>query len=220
MMLLFCLIIMLSHASIQLDEPMFAYDRVAQIKAGAKAFMQSCYSCHTMSYLRTDEISLEAGINPDSAPQWDDSSWNGHPPPDLSLITAIKGVDYVYSYLRGYYIDENHPSGYENIVMPGTQMPNPFIILQGDQVKRDIDHVNPRLHEVLELQVKGNMKPQVFNEYVASIVSYLDYASDPSILVRYHYGLYVLGFLLIMIVVMISLDLVYWSDIHGDHHER
>lgn len=220
MILLLFLTAVLSNATVQLDEPKFAYDRISQIKAGAKAFMQSCYSCHTMSYLRTDEVSLEAGINPDSAPQWDASSWNGHPPPDLSLITAIKGIDYVYSYLRGYYVDESHPSGYENIVMPGTQMPNPFVVLQGNQVKLNVEQSNPRLHEVLELQVKGNLKPQAFNDYVSSIVSYLDYASDPSILVRNHYGVYVLVFLLVMIVVMIGLDLVYWSDIHGEHYEK
>ena len=199
-----------------LDSPTFSYLKQEQIEAGAKAFAQTCYSCHSMQYMRTDQISLDAGINPESAPSWDPSSWNGHPPPDLSLMTAAKGVDFVYSYLRAYYRDESHPSGYENLVLQGTQMPNPFAIMQGDQVLVSQEE-NQRLFQALRLEKRGSMSPQEFNEYVTSIVAYLNYASDPNEAYRKQVGMYVLGFLAVMILIMIALDLAYWQKIHEDH---
>lgn len=213
MIILIAFLCQFSNAVV-LEEPTFAYDREAQIQAGASAFAKTCYSCHSMKYLRTDDFSLKGGINPDNAPSWDPSSWNGHPPPDLSLITAIKGADYVYSYLRGYYVDEAHPSGFENIVMPGSQMPNPFAALQGRQSLVDPQHPDMRLFQALKLESRGSMSPQEFNEYVTSIVSYLDYASDPSVFTRWRIGPFVLLFLAIMILLMVALDLVYWHEIH------
>ena len=199
-----------------LDSPKFSYLKQTQIESGAKAFAQTCYSCHSMQYMRTDRISLDAGIQPELAPSWDSNSWNGHPPPDLSLMTAAKGVDFVYSYLRGYYRDENHGSGYENLILKGTQMPNPFAIMQGDQVlisgKED-----ERLFQALRLERRGSMSPQEFNDYVTSIVAYLNYASDPNEAYRKEIGFYVLGFLAVMILIMIALDLAYWQKIHDEH---
>ena len=179
------------------------YNKEAQIAAGAQAFAQTCYSCHSMKYMRTDAVSLSGGIQPDQAPQWTEDSWNGHPPPDLSLITAAKGVDYVYSYLMGYYVDEAHPSGFENIVMPGTQMPNPFVVMQGEQ-ERVLRDPEVRLFQALKLKNRGAKSPQEFEDYVSSIAVYLEYASDPSQAYREHIGYYVLGFLAVMIVIMIA----------------
>ena len=208
------------NASPVLDEPVFSYFEKEQVAAGAKAFATTCYSCHSMSYMRSDPVSLDAGINPELAPVWDSSSWNGHPPPDLSLITAAKGADFVYSYLMSYYVSDDSLSGYDNLVLPGTQMPNPFSVMQGDQVL--VDHkgmatANMRLFQMLRLDKKGAMTPQAFDDYVTSIVAYLDYASDPSKAYRHKIGFYVLGFLSVMILIMIALDLAYWKDIHNEH---
>lgn len=199
----------------QLASPKFSHFAEDEIAKGAEAFAQTCYSCHSMSYMRTDAVSLDAGINPELAPTWDSTSWNGHPPPDLSLITAAKGTDFVYSYLVSYYVSDKHPSGYDNLVLPGTQMPNPFAIMQGDQVLTD--NVDGRLFQALRLKKKGSMSPQAFNDYVTSIVAYLDYASDPHKNFRHRVGIYVLSFLAVMILIMIALDLVYWKEIHDEH---
>ena len=214
-----CLVGILSFSSPILAEPKFAYEYKSQVEAGAKAFAQSCYSCHSMSYMRTDAISLDAGIDPEQAPQWDPSSWMGHPPPDLSLVTAYRGIDYVYSYLRGYYVNADHPSGYDNIVMPGTQMPNPFPTMQGDQVLLTTQVEDKHLFEVLALESKGTMSPQAFEDYVTSIVAYLEYASDPSVETRHAYAPWVLGFLAVFIFLMVMLDLAYWRDIHQSHQD-
>lgn len=215
-MILFFIICFFSLADPVLESPSFSYLKQEEIKAGAKAFAQTCYSCHSMQYMRTDQVTLDAGIKPDQAPSWDSSSWNGHPPPDLSLITAAKGTDFVYSYLRAYYLDESHPSGYENLVLKGTQMPNPFPMMQGNQVLVT-GMEDQRLFQALKLEKRGSMSPQEFDDYVTSIVAYLDYASDPHVSYRKQVGIYVLGFLAVMILIMIALDLAYWQHIHDKH---
>ncbi|MDC3180561.1 hypothetical protein OAT84_00235 [Gammaproteobacteria bacterium] len=212
-----CILMGLSHAELMLEQPKYRYEFIDQVKVGAKAFVQSCYSCHSMSYMRSDPISLDAGIDPEIAPVWDPESWMGHPPPDLSLVTAYRGVDYVYSYLRGYYLKAE--GEYDNIVMPGTQMPNPFITMQGDQVLRHQDVSNQHLYEVLSLKSRGSMTPQEFEDYVVSIVAYLEYASDPSFAERYRLAPWVLGFLAVMILLMIHTDLIYWKNIHKEHQD-
>ncbi len=215
-MIWFYLLCSFAFAEPVLDSPNYSYLKQAQIAAGASAFAHTCYSCHSMQYMRTDNISTDAGIKPEMAVSWDPSSWNGHPPPDLSLITAAKGVDFVYSYLRGYYRDEGHPNGYENLVLKGTQMPNPFAIMQGDQVLVASSE-NQRLFQSLRLDKRGSMSPQEFDDYVTSIVAYLEYASDPQADFRQRVGLYVLGFLAVMILIMVALDLAFWKKIHDEH---
>ena len=213
---LFLLCMGFLHAEIILDEPHFLYDHESQIEAGAKAFKQTCFSCHTMKLMRTDPISMAAGITSDAAPVWDSSSWNGHPPPDLSLITAVKGVRYVYGYLQGYYKDDSNPSGYSNAVLPSTQMPNPFAALQGNQeLVVDLDQVDfVRLHEALRLKSTGDLTPGEFNRYLTSIVAYLDFSSDPSVHERRWYGWFVVMFVGVFVAIMVVLDLLYWRDIH------
>ncbi len=206
-----------TNADLILEQPKYRYEFIDQVKQGAKAFSQSCYSCHSMSYMKSDPISLDAGIDPELAPQWSSDSWMGHPPPDLSLVTAYRGVDHVYSYLRGYYLKAE--GLYDNIVMPGTQMPNPFVTMQGDQVLLTDDFNQKHLYEVLALQTRGSMTPQEFEDYVVSIVAYLEYASDPSFTERHQIAPWVLGFLLVMIILMIHVDLLYWKKIHKTHQE-
>tara|TARA_A100001015_G_scaffold227175_1_gene256596 strand:- start:2313 stop:2963 length:651 start_codon:yes stop_codon:yes gene_type:complete len=211
------LLFLSSLQAVSLDDPVFAYQYQEQVEKGASAFLQSCYSCHSMSLLRTDPVSLKAGIDPKNAPVWSKDSWNGHPPPDLSLVTAYRGLDHVYSYLRAYYkVDTD--AGYDNLVIPGTQMPNPFAMMQGDQIKVMDNTDGVRLFRSLELVRRGSMNPQEFDDYVTSIVAYLNYASDPSVEERHHYGVYVIGFLVIFVFIMIFLDIAYWRDIH--HHRK
>ena len=95
-------------------------------------------------------------------------------------------------------------------------MPNPFALMQGDQVLVDNPEATRMLQRLI-LEKRGSMSPQAFDDYVTSIVHYLDYASDPHKAFRQKIGFYVLGFLAVMILIMIGLDLAYWRKIHDEH---
>ena len=221
--LLCCLFLfpVFSHAAVDSLVALDAVDvnsaDVGRIVQGGENFKKTCLSCHSLNDFMNDDIAKTLGLTKEQMPSWPEDSWNGHPPPDLSLVTAYRGIDHVYSYLSAYYQSESTESGYDNLVLPGTQMPNPFAIMQGDQhlVSEAVDDM--RLFQSLELVRRGSMTPQEFNDYVVSIVAYLEYASDPSIYERYHYGPYVVGFLIIFVLIMIFLDLVYWREIHRHH---
>ena len=63
----------------------------------------------------------------------DANRWFGVTPPDLSLIARSRGTDYLYTFLRSFYVDESSPTGVDNLVLPGTAMPHVLWQLQGVQ---------------------------------------------------------------------------------------
>src|ERR1700733_8432102 len=62
---------------------------MASIKRGAKFFAGNCMSCHTLAYLRYDDIAKEAGISADKTPA--NIMTNGVKAPDLSLVADSRG---------------------------------------------------------------------------------------------------------------------------------
>ena len=57
----------------------------------------------------------------------DSADWFGVAPPDLTLVTRSKGDNWVYTYLRAYYEDSSKQYGVNNLVYPGTAMPNVLV---------------------------------------------------------------------------------------------
>src|SRR5207244_5983551 len=45
-------------------------------------------------------------------------------PPDLSVQARVRGTEWLYSYLRGYYRDDKAATGWNNLVFPNVAMPN------------------------------------------------------------------------------------------------
>ena len=68
-----------------------------------------------------------------SMPAEESAKWFGVAPPDLTLVSRYKGDDWIYSYLRAYYEDSSKQYGVNNLVYPGTAMPNVLLSLQGNQ---------------------------------------------------------------------------------------
>src|SRR6202167_3345912 len=103
------------------------------LQRGARNFMNYCSGCHSLTYVRYNRLAQDLkipeheltanlmftstkpfdGIN--SAMPADAADWFGKQPPDLSLIARERGVDYLYSYLKGYYVDNTRPWGVNNI---------------------------------------------------------------------------------------------------------
>lgn len=183
------------------------------IKRGAKFFATNCMSCHTLSYLKYDKLVKDAGITTDNKP----ISLNGVTPPDLSLEAEARGVDWIYTYLHSFYKDPKTASGVNNIVFPGTAMPNIVGPYQGEQVlveKPTYDLLHQiQWYDLVKLEKQGSMTPEEFDGTIADLVNFLAYAASPFHAEQQRIGYWVLGFLVILFVLMFLLKKEYWKDI-------
>jgi ubiquinol-cytochrome c reductase cytochrome c1 subunit len=186
---------------------------MASIKRGAKFFNDTCMSCHTLNYLRYDRVAKEAGIDTNKQPM----VINGTTPPDLSLETDARGVDWVYTYLYSFYKDPASSTGVNNLIFPGTAMPAVLAPFQGEQVlvehpTRDLlGHVE--WYDLLKPASKGSMTPEEFNATVTDLINFLAYASQPFRAEQERIGYWVLGFLVILFVLTLLLKKEYWKDV-------
>ena len=55
----------------------------------------------------------------------------GVSPPDLSVIARARGADWLYSYFKTFYVDENRPFGVNNLTFKDVGMPHVLWELQG-----------------------------------------------------------------------------------------
>lgn len=187
---------------------------IEKISEGAAFFKERCFTCHSMKYLRFDTISLDAGINPKQAIEWAEDSWQGNPPPDLSLVAITRGVDWLYGYLKGYYFKDGR---FDNIMWEKTAMPNPYPDLQGKQVlimtPEQIKAFHPRFYQVLKLDTSGSITAHAFNEKIDALLHYLVYASDPSVSERHTFGPMVLIFIITLSLFAFLLYRDFYKDI-------
>ena len=60
-------------------------------------------------------------------------AWFGNTPPDLTLEAGLRGPDWIYTYLKSFYVDESRPLGVNNMVYENVGMPNVLFNMQGEQ---------------------------------------------------------------------------------------
>jgi ubiquinol-cytochrome c reductase cytochrome c1 subunit len=207
------------------------------LQRGARNFMNYCSGCHSLKYLRYNRLSADLKI-PDaelaknliftsakpfeeitSAMPADSTDWFGKQPPDLTLMARERGVDYIYSYLKGFYVDKTRPWGVNNLYLAGTAMPHVLAALQGLQkpvYKSEKDpHGSAKMELVsVEAMTPGAMKPEEYDQFVRDIANFLDYAAEPIKDTRQTMGIYVMLFLLVFFVFAYLLKKEYWKDVH------
>jgi ubiquinol-cytochrome c reductase cytochrome c1 subunit len=145
----------------------------------------------------------------------DAARWFGTAPPDLSLIARSRGTDYLYTFLRSFYVDESSPTGVDNVVLSGTAMPHVLWELQGIQEahnEEDPEHEGEE-HMVLELVTPGTLSTEEYDEVVRDIVNFLDYIGEPMQLERQSLGVRVIGFLLVLLLISFMLKKEIWKDV-------
>jgi ubiquinol-cytochrome c reductase cytochrome c1 subunit len=137
----------------------------------------------------------------------------GTAPPDLSVEVRARGADWVFTYLRSFYVDTTRPSGANNLVFPMVAMPNILGPLQGDQALEIEQHAG---HEIKKLKqsAPGSISTKAFDATVGDLVNYMDFMSEPARLVRYKLGFIVIGFLFILLILTYLLKKEFWRDIH------
>lgn len=209
----------------------------ASLQRGAKLFMNYCASCHSLKYMRYSRIAEDLGLSEEQVMRnfvftgakfgepvtvamssGDAEKWFGKAPPDLSLTARSRGPDWIYTYLRSFYIDESRAAGWNNTILPGASMPNVLWELQGMQratlepgEKGGEAHVDKLTVADNE---RGTMTPDQFNEAVRDITAFMTYVGEPAALQRAQVGVWVVLFLALLTFLSWLVKHEYWRDVH------
>jgi ubiquinol-cytochrome c reductase cytochrome c1 subunit len=134
-------------------------------------------------------------------------------------MARARSVDYIYAYLKSYYVDKSRPWGTNNLILPGTAMPDVLADLQGLQKpvytneKDENGNANLVLTSV-EALTPGTLKPEEFDGFVRDIANFLDYAGEPAKAKRQSLGIFITLFLLAGFALAYLLKKEYWKDVH------
>lgn len=228
---------MAAGPSIPLDKaPIDLHDK-ASLQNGAKLFQNYCLGCHQMQYQRYSRTFRDLGIPEDigmenlmfTGEKVGDHITNSMPgdyaansfgvlPPDLTNVARVRGADWLYTYLRTFYVDDSRPFGVNNKVFPLVGMPHVLQELQGVPYQayetRLVDGESKEVYVGIRTDGSGELSPEEYDRAVADLVNYMVYTGEPSKLESHSLGIKVLIFLLIFFVLAYLLKKEYWKDVH------
>ena len=105
------------------------------------------------------------------------------------LVSRSKGTDWIYTYLRSFYDDDERIFGVNNTVLVNASMPDVLWSLRESQSESEFDNS------------------------VRDISNFLDYVGEPAKLIRLQLGKWVLLFLGILFILVYLLKKEYWKDV-------
>lgn len=210
-------------------------DNTASVQRGAKLFFNYCSGCHSLQYMRYSRIGEDLKLDEkdvsdsliftgakigdravNNMPAEQSAAWFGKTPPDLSLEARAKGSDWIYNYLRSFYLDASRPLGWNNTVFPNASMPNALWELQGLQVavRQPAKEGGEAGIEKLEIRTPGRVSAEQYDQAVRDITAFLEYAGEPAALQRTSVGVWVLLYLAFFTFIAYLLKHEYWKDVH------
>ena len=211
-----------ADGSYHLDNAKINLDDEQSLQRGARNFINYCLNCHSANYMRYNRLA-DIGLSDDVIKQnllftaektgelmdinmdsTEAKKWFGANPPNLTVTARSRGKDWIYSYLRTFYVDESRELGWNNLVYPNAAMPHVLWELQGVQSLVD---------NKLKLTKSGLLSAEEYDQFVLDTTNYMVFMSEPAKLVRHKIGYYVIGFLLILLILVINLKKEFWKDI-------
>lgn len=225
------------------DWPMESMDpdleNLPSLQNGMKLYVNYCLGCHSLKFQRYERTAddlgiphnlvidnliftgqkigglMESSMDPESA-----KSWFGAPPPDLTMVARVRDPEWLYNYLKAFYVDESRPFGVNNRVFENVGMPHVLADLQGVQTLRCeqvLKADGQRVEECKSMALQagsGTMNADEYDQAIYDLVNFLYYVGEPSRLQRHRVGVYVLLFLVILGVFTHLLNREYWKDVH------
>ncbi|MCW7551221.1 cytochrome c1 [Endozoicomonas gorgoniicola] len=213
------------------------------LQRGAALYQNYCSGCHSTEFQRYERVADDLGIPHDlmmenlvfnkdakigdlmtnAMAREDAKAWFGAAPPDLTMVTRVRGEDWVYTYLRTFYEDPKRPWGVNNKVFPDVGMPHALLELQGvqldscngeDPTKRDPLTGQTVCGLTIDPERKGSMTPSEYDQAIYDLVNFLAYSAEPMKAQRQQLGIYVMLFLVLLFIFTFLLKREYWKDVH------
>jgi ubiquinol-cytochrome c reductase cytochrome c1 subunit len=208
----------------------------ASLQRGAQLYMNYCSGCHSLKFMRYSRMAEDLALSEEEVmqnlnltgakfgeqvqvamPVDGANKWFGKMPPDLSVISRVRGSDWIYTYLKSFYLDESRPLGWNNTLFPNASMPNPLWEMQGLQhavhgEKNPATGETPVEH--LELATPGTQSAAEFDQTARDITNFLEYVGEPAALKRQSLGVWVILFLAFFTFLAWLLKTEYWKDVH------
>ena len=255
----------------KLRPPIDRHD-VASLQRGAKLFVNYCMGCHGAQHMRYNRLAADLNLTEKQVTEnlifrgalakdgyvtdkvgdtmrtamdrADAKEAFGVAPPDLSVEARVRGPDWLYAYLRGFYRDDKTANGWNNLVFPNVAMPNVLWEMGGQNKltvhefptieaarsefvqthrvgsletvhsKADGKDTKRYVVRVVEPDKPGTLTPQEYDQAVVDIVNYLDYMGEPNKLERIQVGIKVLIFLAALFTLAYWTKREYWKDVH------
>lgn len=219
--------------------PMERYEpslsNLSSLQRGAKYFVNYCMGCHSASYSRYNRVARDLRLTEDMVTanllftgdkigdkmtiamrHQDAQKWFNAVPPDLTLAARSRGVDWIFTYLKSFYLDETRPNGVNNALFQHTAMPHVLWRLQGWQEPVFADRQSGAHQSIqsLKLVSPGALSAEEYDKAVGDIVNFLHYLAEPVRLHRHWVGVGVILFLLVFMMIAFFLKREYWKDIH------
>ncbi|PHR81785.1 MAG: cytochrome c1 [Colwellia sp.] len=214
-----------SSGGIHLDKANNDLTDKESLKNGFKTYINYCLGCHQLQYQRYNRTFKDLGIDnadgienymytgekpgdhiTNTMPKKEAAKWFGTAPPDLTLEARLRSPDWIYTYLRSFYMDSERPFGVNNTVFKDVGMPHVLQDLQGVSSIDEHGNVSPAMG--------GNLSAEEYDVVVRDLTNFLEYVGEPSKLERKSMGVKVLIFLFIFFIVAYFLKKEYWKDIH------
>lgn len=227
-----------SDAGVPLDHADIDISDKKSLQRGAKYFVNYCLSCHSAAYMRYNRMGKDLQLSDQQVeenlmfaadkigatmtvamPAANAKQWFGVAPPDLTVIARARGVDWLYTYLRTFYLDSARPFGVNNLVYKDVAMPHVLGDLQGWQrpvykTETDADGHPHQVVERLEVVVPGQMTVAEYDRAARDLVAFLAYMGEPAQLARKDLGINVILFLLLFLGIAYLLKKEFWKDVH------
>jgi ubiquinol-cytochrome c reductase cytochrome c1 subunit len=215
---------------------------LAALQNGAKVFVNYCLNCHSAAFMRFNRLkdiglteqqikdnllfttekvgdTMVATIDPKQAKQL-----FGANPPDLSVISRSRaaqgmgtGADYLYTYLRTFYVDEAKPTGWNNLAFPNVGMPHALWQLQG--MRKPIYEIKEEHGQEVhvfkgwEQITPGSMTPEQYDQTIGDLVNYLQWMAEPAQNTRVRLGVWVMLFLCVLTVFTWRMNAAFWKEV-------
>ncbi len=226
-------------SSVPLETPHIDPGSKKSLQRGAKLYVNYCMGCHTADYQRYNRLARDLDLTDEDVAEQlifttDEAGEPTKPgslmvnnmsneygraafgviPPNLALTARSRGVDWIYTYMKSFYLDPGRGGiGVNNTVYPGAAMPHVLWELQGWQkaVYEDDGHGGEKIS--LELASPGSQSPQEYDQTITDITNFLAYMADPIKQTRHKIGVFVLLFLFGLLAIAYLLKKEYWRDV-------